>query len=258
MPPPLVGIREGVTEHAQRRIQVGHRRRVLHAVLIRPRQNDGDPGEVAGRRRRGNLPFQAAGPPRVAFLPHPGDHGRVDEVGQEDQDRDAEQKGGDRDPVVQRLQAPGVGVDPARLPGHPHREQRQERRVEEDEHRPELDLAQGLVEPDAHDLRQPVVQAAHEREDQAAHDRVVEVRHHEERAVLGGVGGHVGQEHTGDPADQEVEVEPQREQHRHGEPDLRLPEGAQAHQEDEPGRDRDQLRGQHEDRPHVRVDAAVE
>ena len=60
---------------------------------------------------------------------------------------------------------------------------------------------------DPHDLRQPVVDAAEEREDQAAHDRVVEVRHHEEAAVRGGVGGHVGQEHARDAAEQEVDEE---------------------------------------------------
>jgi hypothetical protein len=39
---------------------------------------------------------------------------------------------------------------------------------------------------------------------------------------------------------------------------IRFPERAERHQVDEPGRDRDQLRGQHEQRPHVRVDPAVE
>src|SRR5258707_10797516 len=51
-----------------------------------------------------------------------------------------------------------------------------------------------LVQLDAHHLRQPVVARAHEGEDEPAHDRVVEVRHHEEAAVLGGVRRDVGQD----------------------------------------------------------------
>ena len=76
--------------------------------------------------------------------------------------------------------------------------------------------------------------------------------------MLGRVRGHVRQEHAADAAEQEVEVEGQREQHRDGEPDLRLPERPHADQVDETGRNRDEFRGQHEQRPHVRVDAAVE
>src|SRR5439155_17932631 len=134
----------------------------------------------------------------------------------------------------------------------------QEGGVEEDEHGPEVEFAQFLVQLDTGHLRQPVVDTGEEREDQAAHDRVVEVRHDEEGAVLGRVRGHVRQEHAADAADQEVEVEGQREQHRDAEPDLRLPEGAHGDQVDEAGRDRDELGGQHEQRAHVRVDAAVE
>jgi len=42
--------------------------------------------------------------------------------------------------------------NPARLAHHADREQRQERRVEEDEHGPEVDLAERLVQLDPHHL----------------------------------------------------------------------------------------------------------
>jgi hypothetical protein len=53
---------------------------------------------------------------------------------------------------------------------HPQREQRQEGRVEEDEHGPEVQLAEPPVQPDPGQLRQPVVDAYHKGEDQPAHD----------------------------------------------------------------------------------------
>ena len=110
----------------------------------------------------------------------------------------------------------------------------------------------------ARDLREPVVEAGEQGEDQAAHDRVVEVGEHEEAAVHRHVDRDVGEEDAGHAADQEVEQHPEAEEHRGIEPDLRLPERAQRDQEEESGRDRDELGRQHEERPHVRVDAALE
>ena len=53
---------------------------------------------------------------------------------------------------------------------------REEREVEPDEHQPEVQLAEPLVEHAPEDLRPPVVEAAEEREHQAAEQHVVEVR----------------------------------------------------------------------------------
>ena len=119
-------------------------------------------------------------------------------------------------------------------------------------------FAQPLVEHPAGDLGCPVVEPAEEGEDEPAHDRVVEVRKHEEAPVHGDVDRDVGQEHAGDAADQEVEEHAQGEQHRHLETDLRFPQRPEADQEDEAGRDRDELGREHEQRPHVRVDPALE
>ena len=145
----------------------------------------------------------------------------------------AEQEGRDRHPVVQELQVRGVGRRPPRHPQHADREQRQERRVEEHERRPEVDLAQRLVELDARHLRQPVVEAGEEGEHQPAHDRVVEVGHHEVAAVQADVARHVGQEDAREAADQEVEEEREREQHRHRVADPGPPQRSHPDQEDE-------------------------
>ena len=143
-------------------------------------------------------------------------------------------------------------------PRSPTRKSGKNVQVEEDEERPEVPLAEPAVHRLPGDLREPVVEAAEQGEDQAAHDRVVEVRQHEEAAVHGDVDRDVGEEHAGHPADQEVEQHPETEEHRGLEPDLRLPERPERHQEEEPGRDRDELGREHEQRPHVRVDAALE
>ena len=86
----------------------------------------------------------------------------------------------------------------------------------------------------------------------------MEVGQHEEAAVDRHVHRDVGEEHAGHPTDEEVEEHPETEEHRGIEPYLRLPQRAERHQEEEPGRDGDELGREHEERPHVRVDAALE
>src|SRR5580704_2809367 len=197
----------GRGDHAGWRVQVRDRRCVLDPVVVRVGEDHRDVPEILERRWRGDLPFQAAGLPRVPDLALAHDHRGPDEVDDEDEDRAAQDEGRYRDPVIQRLQVLRVLEYPARLAEGPGREERQERRVEGDEHDPELDYAEGPVQPYSHELRQPVVASAHEREYQPAHDGVVEVRHHEERTMHQDVGRHVRLEYPGHTADQEVEEE---------------------------------------------------
>ena len=151
-----------------------------------------------------------------------------------------------------------VRDDAARLPEEAGDEQREEGQVEEDEHRPEVDLPESLVQLVAGHLGHPVVDAAEEGEDEAAHDRVVEVRHREEAAVRRHVARRVREEHAGESADQEVEEPREGEQHRHRVADPASPERHHPAEEREAGRDRDQLRREHVERAHVGVDAADE
>ena len=79
-------------------------------------------------------------------------------------------------------------------------------------------------------LREPVVKASEQGEDQPTHDRVVEVGHHEKAPVNGHINGDIGEEYTSDPADEEVEQHPEAEEHRNLEADLRFPQCPERHE----------------------------
>ena len=115
----------------------------------------------------------------------------------------------------QHLQVGRVLEHPPGLAQKADDEQREERQVEEDEHRPEVDLAPLVVHDPPGQLGRPVVDAGEEGEDEPAHDGVVEVGQHEKAPVDGHVDRDVRQEHTGHAADEEIEEHPQAEQHRH-------------------------------------------
>ena len=106
---------------------------------------------------------------------------RLDHVEDEHQEREAEDQGAVGLEPVERLEAePGrVGVHPPRHALEPDDMHRKEREVESDQHEPEVELAQALVQHVAEHLGPPVVGARHQREDAAAEHHVVEVRHHE-------------------------------------------------------------------------------
>ena len=76
-----------------------------------------------------------------------------------------------------------VRVDPSRHAHQPDDVHRSERQVQPDEHQPEVDLAQPLVEQLAGVLRQPVVGGGEEREGDAADQHVVQVADDEVRVV---------------------------------------------------------------------------
>ena len=58
-----------------------------------------------------------------------------------------------------------------------------ERQVEADDEQPEVPLAQRLAQHSPGHLGEPVVERAEDREEDAAHDDVVEMRHHEIRVA---------------------------------------------------------------------------
>ena len=75
-----------------------------------------------------------------------------------------------------------VGVDAPRHAEQPGDVHHVERQVEADHEQPEVQLAQPLAQHPAGDFRVPVVERGEEREENAADDHVVEVRHDEVRA----------------------------------------------------------------------------
>ena len=109
--------------HADGRVQVGDRRRVRVAVAVRVVVEARDPLEVPGRRRRGDLPFQPAGAPRVLLGGLTLEDQRPHDVDHEQEDRGAQEERRDRGEPVQELQRRVVGRDPARHPQRAHREQ---------------------------------------------------------------------------------------------------------------------------------------
>ena len=108
----------------------------------------------------------------------------------------------------------GVRVGAARLALEPEDVHREEREVEPDEHQPEVQLAEPLVEHAAEDLRPPVVEAAEDREDQAAEQHVVEVRDDVVGVGLLRVGRDDRVRDAREAADGEHRDEAEREEHR--------------------------------------------
>ena len=92
----------------------------------------------------------------------------------------------------------------AACPSRPSEVHREEGQVEPDDHEPEVPLAEPLVEHPAEDLREPVVDAAEEPEDEAAEQHVVEVR--DDEVGVGAAGCRRARRrvhHAGEPADGE-------------------------------------------------------
>ena len=130
---------------------------------------------------------------------------------------------------------------------------RQEREVEADEHQPEMDLPEPLVEQPAEHLRPPVVDAAEDGEDGAAEEDIVEMRNDVVGVVHLPVDGEGRQEDAGQPAHREQGDEAEREQHRGLELDPAAPQGGEPVEDLHPGRDRDQHGGEREERVRERT-----
>jgi hypothetical protein len=127
------------------------------------------------------------------------------------------------------------------------REQWQEGRVEEDEHRPEVDLAEPFVQLDPHHLGQPVVD--------------VTMKANQPPMIVCGSGPSRRNcrarwcppgRRTGTPGMPPIrKLKYIARQNSIGMVNLTSPERPERHQVDEPGGDGDQLRRQHEQRAHV-------
>jgi len=86
----------------------------------------------------------------------------------------------------------------------------------------------------------------------------MEVREYEEAAVHRHVHGHVGKEYARDTTIRKLKYTAMQKSIGTSYLDLGFIHRAHSHQEDESGRDRDEFRREHEQRPHVRVDATLE
>src|SRR5512132_3303046 len=141
--------------------------RAGYAVLVWTADHLRDLVEVEHRRWRADLPLERERMPRIprrlrTELP------RMDHAVEEDDDRRAERERADRDEQVPVSELGGVVGDTSRHPARADEVHWEERQVEGDERRPEVELPERLVvHPPGH-LREPVVDAGHDREEGAA------------------------------------------------------------------------------------------
>ena len=155
--------------------------------------------------------------------------------------------------LISRFQLPnwvGVVGDAPRHPVHPDPVHRDEGAPGADQGAPEVDAAELLVvHPPGH-LREPVVDAGEDREDRAAEEDEVDVGDDEVGVGDVDVDRHHAQHHAADAADREGDDEGEREQHRRRVGvDLAEVERAQPGEDLDPGRHRDQQRGDHHRHP---------
>ena len=211
-----------------------------------------DGHEVVPRRRAGRRPLQrVAVPPRVVaddplVLADP----RPPHIPQERQHRQTQDVGADRRDGVQRCEAllrPVVGVTP-RHALHAEPVLDEEGHVEADEQRPEVDLAERLVEHRPGHLRPPEVEPGEHREHHRAEQHVVEVRDDEVSVGDVEVDRRRRQHDAGQATEEERDEEADREQHRGVEDELSSPHGADPVEELHARRDGDQIGQQGEER----------
>ena len=110
----------------------------------------------------------------------------------------------------------------------------------------QLQLPEPLAQQRAGDLREPVVDAGEEAEDAAGEQRVVEVRDDEVGAVRLVVEHRRGDEDPAQPADQELDEEREREQHRGAQHDRAADQRADHVEVLDPGRHQQRGRGERE------------
>jgi hypothetical protein len=103
----------------------------------------------------------------------------------------------------------------------------EERQVEPDQHEPEVELAEPLVEEPAEGLGPPVVSAGHQREDRPAEQDVVQVGHDEVAVRLLQVHRRGGMHDPRESAHREHGNEAEREAERAAEPDPAAPQRRQ-------------------------------
>ena len=187
-------------------------------VLMRAVRHDRRHREVLGRRRRGNLPFESLGTPRIGGRPLTLEDGPR-EVDHRQHVSDREDRGAERRGHVEHLELVGVDVVATGHAEIAEDELGEERQVEADEHHQRGELRPRLRIHPAADLRPPVVHAAEVAHDRAADHDVVEMRDDEVGVVHVDVEAHRREEQPGEAADREQAEEPERIQHRRVEAD---------------------------------------
>src|SRR5262245_10256824 len=122
-------------------------------IVERPRARDiRHLVEVVRRRRRGRVPLERVGLPRV--VPDAWRSPRFEHVPEKEQEPDPHDPGADRGGQVEGLPVlVHVRVDAARHPLEAEEVLREERHVEADEHEPEVPLADRVVEHPPEHLR---------------------------------------------------------------------------------------------------------
>src|SRR3954471_299476 len=136
--------------------------------------------EVVSRRWRTDGPFERPAVPWILAGPGALPVGD-DQVCDEHQDADGLDERADRDDQVDSVPptARFVGVDAARHAQQSREVHRIKREMEAKHEQPEMKLAQTLAQHAAGDLGIPVIERSEEREENAADDDVVEMRHDE-------------------------------------------------------------------------------
>jgi hypothetical protein len=100
---------------------------------------------------------------------------------------------------------------------------RHEGEVHADEHQPEVDLPEALVEEAAGHLREPVVDAGEDAEHRSTEEHVVDVSHHPVGAVQVVVDGQAAEVDTVDATDEEEQQKAHGEEHGRVEADAAAP-----------------------------------
>ena len=163
-----------------------------------------------------------------------------------------------------------IGINPARHSENARDVHEIEREMEADQEKPKVPLAQRLVQHAAGHLGKPIVEGGEDREEDCAHQDIVEVRDHEIRSAELPVEWRGGEHDAGKTRHQKLEEERDTKQHCDGEADVSAPERRDPVEDLDSGRNRDDHRGEREEcicsraqadgehvvRPHAEADEA--
>ncbi len=185
------------------------------------RPDAGDGPEIVGRRRRAGRPFQAAPVPWIAQ--RAGQRRAVARAGPEGVDQACQRRDQDRGAAESQPHRglKGGVVIAGRPPGHSHQSQpvqRQECKAEPRHPQKRGAPRQLFVQAKAEGLGEPVMNPCEHAEQRARDQNVVEMRDHELGIVQLIVDRRIGQDHPGQPAEDEKDEEPRQIDDRHRDP----------------------------------------
>ena len=206
------------------------------------------------RRRAGERPLErgCTRAPRVVRR-LPAGRERPEEVDEEDRDpRDRDQVADRRD-IIPVGEGRGVIGNSPRHSVEPEKVHREEDHVHPDEHQEEVQLAEQLVVHLSAHLREPIIEAAEDREHRTEAQHVMEVRHDIIGVLHVIIDASVREHDAGDAADGEQEDEADREQHWRLEGERSAPHGRDPAEHLHAGRNGDDHRCRSE--VHLLIDA---